>query len=110
MTPGGRTTYLSELRSGSELLAVRATGQTRRIVVGRVKIESRPLLLEVRSRSRSGTEVNLIVQDDWHVRLLGPGGSVNNVTELEPGDKLLGYVPTEARHVGLPITEFCDER
>ena len=54
--------------------------------------------------------MNLIAQDDWHVRLLGPGGSVNNVTELKPGDKLLGYVPTEARHVGLPITEFCDER
>ena len=24
--------------------------------------------------------------------------------------ELLGYVPTEARHVGLPITEFCEER
>ena len=44
------------------------------------------------------------------MRLLGPGGSVNNVTELKPGDVLLGYVPTEARHVGLPITEFCEER
>ncbi|MCV7106877.1 3-dehydroquinate synthase II [Mycolicibacterium chitae] len=42
--------------------------------------------------------------------LLGPGGTVNNVTELKTGDHLLGYVPTESRHVGLPITEFCDER
>jgi 3-amino-4-hydroxybenzoic acid synthase len=109
MAPGGRTTYLSELRSGSELLAVRATGETRRIVVGRVKIESRPLL-EVRSRSCSGTEVNLIVQDDWHVRVLGPGASVLNVTHLNPGDKVLGLTLDVQRHVGYQVSEYCLEQ
>lgn len=109
MAPGGRTRYLSELRSGSALLAVRVTGQTRRIVVGRVKIETRPLL-EIRASSSSGTEVDLIVQDDWHVRVLGPGGSVHNVTHLEPGDRLLGTTLREQRHVGYALTEFCLEQ
>lgn len=109
MTPGGRTTYLSELRSGAELLAVRSTGETRRIVVGRVKIESRPLL-EVRSRSSSGTEVSLIVQDDWHVRVLGPGACVLNVTHLNAGDKLLGLTLDTQRHVGYALSEFCLEQ
>jgi 3-amino-4-hydroxybenzoic acid synthase len=109
MTPGGRTRYLSELRSGGELLAVRTTGETRRIVVGRVKIEARPLL-QVRARSRSGAEVDLIVQDDWHVRVLGPGARVLNVTHLEAGDKLLGLTLDEQRHVGYALSEFCLEQ
>jgi 3-amino-4-hydroxybenzoic acid synthase len=54
--------------------------------------------------------VNLILQDDWHVRVLGPGGVVLNSTELKAGDKVLGYLPTEDRHVGYPIAEFCLEK
>lgn len=109
MAPRGRTRYLSELRSGAELLAVQATGQTRRIVVGRVKIETRPLL-EISARGGAGTEVDLIVQDDWHVRVLGPGGRVYNVTDLQPGDRLLGALLDEQRHVGYALSEFCLEQ
>ncbi len=105
---GGRTNYLSELRAGGKILAVDAQGRTRPVSVGRVKIESRPLL-SIDARSESGDAVNLIVQDDWHVRLLGPGAVVLNVTELTPGTKLLGYLPSEERHVGYPIDEFCIE-
>lgn len=43
--PGGRTFYLSELQSGSEVLVVDAKGKSRPKIVGRVKIEARPLLL-----------------------------------------------------------------
>ena len=43
--PGGRTGYLSELRSGSEVLVADAGGRTRTALVGRAKIERRPLLL-----------------------------------------------------------------
>jgi 3-amino-4-hydroxybenzoic acid synthase len=93
--PDNRTNYLSELRSGS-------------VVVGRAKLESRPLLT-ITARSADGVEVSLTVQDDWHVRVLGPGGKVRNVTELEPGDELLGHLATDQRHVGIPIGEFCRE-
>jgi 3-amino-4-hydroxybenzoic acid synthase len=58
----------------------------------------------------NGRTVNLILQDDWHVRVLGPGGTVLNSTELRPGDKVLGYLPSEDRHVGYPISEFCLEK
>ncbi len=109
MTPDNRTRYVSELRAGQPILAVRTDGSVREVRIGRVKIERRPLI-SITATSATGKTINVIAQDDWHVRLLGPGGSVNNVTELKPGDVLLGYVPTEARHVGLPITEFCEER
>ncbi|MFJ2115672.1 MULTISPECIES: 3-dehydroquinate synthase II family protein [unclassified Streptomyces] len=104
-----RTNYLSELRAGAELIAVRADGRARRVVLGRVKIERRPLL-SILATGPDGQSCNIIVQDDWHVRLLGPHGKVLNVTELKPGDTLLGFLPTEARHVGLPVDEFCIER
>ncbi|MFI6008279.1 3-dehydroquinate synthase II family protein [Streptomyces sp. NPDC051243] len=106
--PDNRTSYLSEVGSGTALLAVGADGRTRRVVVGRAKLESRPLL-EIRTHAEDGRLVSLTVQDDWHVRVLGPGGKVLNVTELQPGDELLGYLATDKRHVGLPIGEFCKE-
>lgn len=42
--PGGRTGYLSELKTGAEVLVADAAGRTRTALVGRVKIESRPLV------------------------------------------------------------------
>lgn len=106
--PDNRTNYLSEVGSGTALLAVGADGRTRRVVVGRAKLESRPLL-EIRTHAEDGRLVSLTVQDDWHVRVLGPGGKVLNVTELRTGDELLGYLAADKRHVGLPIGEFCKE-
>ncbi|WP_030383447.1 MULTISPECIES: 3-dehydroquinate synthase II family protein [unclassified Streptomyces] len=104
-----RTNYLSELQAGSTVLGVTTEGRTRRIVVGRVKLESRPMLT-IRAVSESGTEVSLTVQDDWHVRVLGPGAAVLNVTELKAGDQLLGYLADDKRHVGWPVGEFCIEK
>jgi 3-amino-4-hydroxybenzoic acid synthase len=104
-----RTSYLSELHAGSTVLAVDARGNTRTVTVGRTKIESRPLL-SIDAVSSDGRPVNLILQNDWHVRVLAPGGVVRNCTELIPGDRLLGYLPTHDRHVGYPIDELCYER
>jgi 3-amino-4-hydroxybenzoic acid synthase len=109
LSTDARTNYLSELRAGSKVMAVDVKGQTRLVTVGRVKIESRPLL-SINAVAPNGRTVNLILQDDWHVRVLGPGGVVLNSTELKPGDVLLGYLPTEDRHVGYPINEFCLEQ
>ncbi|CAM5397688.1 3-dehydroquinate synthase II family protein [Streptomyces abikoensis] len=109
LTPDNRTRYLAELGGGSDLLAVNVKGEARRIAVGRIKMETRPLL-RIQARSASGTDIDLVMQDDWHVRLLGPGGSVHNATELKPGDKVLGYALSDQRHVGYPIKEFLHEQ
>ncbi|MEV6841946.1 3-dehydroquinate synthase II [Actinoplanes sp. NPDC051411] len=104
-----RTRYLSELGAGDTVLAVGADGRTRRVTVGRVKIETRPLL-SMEAVAPGGERANLIVQDDWHVRVLGPGATVLNSTELKPGDEILGYLPGRDRHVGYPIDEQCYEQ
>ena len=105
---GGRTRYLSELTAGDRVTAVRTDGSTRLVTVGRVKIESRPLI-SIDAESADGRPVNLILQHDWHVRVLGPGAEVLNSTELRPGHLVLGYLPTADRHVGYPIEEYCRE-
>lgn len=104
-----RTNYLSELRSGMPVLAVRADGSVRTVVVGRTKLERRPLL-QITAHGPSGEQVCLTVQDDWHVRVLGPGAAVRNVTELARGTELLGYLAVDRRHVGFPVEEFCSEQ
>ncbi len=105
----GRTSYLSELEAGSKVLAVDTKGRTRLVTVGRVKIETRPLI-SIDAVAPNGQAVNLILQDDWHVRVLGPDSVVLNSTELRPGDLVLGHLPTADRHVGYPIDEFCREQ
>jgi 3-amino-4-hydroxybenzoic acid synthase len=104
----GRTRYLSELRAGSKVLAVDVRGAARLVTVGRVKIESRPLIC-VEAVAANGQGVNVFLQDDWHVRVFGADGAVLHSTELEPGDGLLGHLPTADRHVGYAIDEFCLE-
>jgi 3-dehydroquinate synthase II len=41
--PNGKTKYLSEIEAGSEVLIVKNNGSSRRVTVGRSKIETRPL-------------------------------------------------------------------
>ena len=69
---GGRTAYLSELHTGSQVLVVDAMGRSRTALVGRVKIESRALLLvEV---DVDGQKHSVLLQNAETVCLVGPGG------------------------------------
>ncbi|MGE5509313.1 MAG: 3-dehydroquinate synthase II [Chitinophagales bacterium] len=106
--PQGRAEYLTDLAAGSKVLSVSWQGETRPLTVGRVKLEVRPLLLI--QGEAAGVPVNVIVQDDWHIRLMGVGGEPRNATEVRPGEELLGYLCPAGRHVGLPVEETIVER
>lgn len=105
--PDDRAVYLSDLRAGSQVLAVSAAGHTRPVTVGRVKIERRPLLMI--EAEIDGQAVNTFIQDDWHVRMMGAGGEIRPSSEIGPGDQLLGYLDTPGRHVGIRIHETIEE-
>ena len=69
---GGVTSYLSELHTGSQVMVVDAQGRSRTVLVGRVKIESRPLLLvEVEVE---GQRHSVLLQNSDTVCLVTPGG------------------------------------
>ncbi|MEU0007151.1 3-dehydroquinate synthase II [Streptomyces sp. NPDC006314] len=109
LAPGNQTWYLSDLRAGMEVLAVKTDGTARPVTVGRVKIERRPML-QIRAQAPDGTVVTTIMQEDWHVRVFGTDSLPKNITELKPGDKVFGYTTAPGRHVGVKVDELIIEQ
>ena len=140
--PNETAMYLSELKAGSEVLAVNRDGRTRLVTVGRAKVERRPLLcidvqvrlddLSAATRERaeelqrrllavtppgeradpsdgSTLRLNVFLQNDWHVRVMGADGFVKHATLLQPGDRVLAHVDLPGRHTGLRVTETIYE-
>jgi len=106
--PGGRTAYLSELSAGSEVLLVDGTGTGETAIVGRVKVERRPLLM-VRARVPSGTTYSAILQNAETIRLAGPGGAAVSVSRLSEGDAVLMAEEAAGRHFGVAVEETIRE-
>lgn len=116
--PGGRTSYLAELQSGMQVLVVDAYGLQRSVAVGRVKIETRPLVLvEAVLENNSSTTCSLLLQNAETVSLIhSPTGTDTNlslaipVTSLKAGDRVLVSIQDGARHTGIAIKEFILEK
>ncbi|WFB10755.1 3-dehydroquinate synthase II [Streptomyces sp. LX-29] len=101
------TAYITDLSAGEHSHAVAADGTFREVGIGRVKTELRPLrLIEAR---HGDVTVNVILQDDWHVRVMGGDGKPKNLTDVTPGSTLLGLVTEPGRHVGIKVSEHIDE-
>jgi 3-dehydroquinate synthase II len=100
-SPSG-TRYVSELKSGEEVLVVDREGKVRVTNVARSKIEWRPLLLI--EAEYSGKTLKLIVQNAETIRVVTPEGS-KAVTDLRKGDKILAHVEEGGRHFGTLVKE-----
>ncbi|XP_021758448.1 uncharacterized protein LOC110723403 isoform X1 [Chenopodium quinoa] len=113
--PGGKTCYLSELKSGEEVLVVDQNGQQRTAIVGRVKIETRPLVL-VEAKDSDQSSYSILLQNAETVGFVSPHGGHGcertpiPVTSLKVGDEVLLRVQGGARHTGIEIQEFIVER
>ncbi len=109
--PGGRTKYLAELEPGDEVLVVDREGNARTAIVGRLKIEKRPLLLI--KAEYEGIELQTIVQNAETIHLVREDGEPVSVVDLKPGDKVLAYVETDerkGRHFGMEVEETIIEK
>lgn len=108
LVPGGRTRYLSELHAGDEVLVADPEGRTRSVVLGRVKIERRPLLLVV-AETAEGRRVHTLLQNAETIRLVGPEGT-RSVVDLKEGDAVLVRLDMGGRHFGMSVDETVLER
>jgi 3-dehydroquinate synthase II len=109
VVPGGGTRYLSEIESGSEVWIVNEEGIARSAVVGRSKIETRPLRL-IRAEI-NGEEGTVILQNAETIRLISKDGKLLSVTEIKVGDEVLGYAKqATGRHFGMEFDEFIVEK
>ncbi|MFB6127628.1 MAG: 3-dehydroquinate synthase II [Halolamina sp.] len=115
-TPDGGTKYLAELSSGDEVQVVDAAGRTREAIVGRAKIEKRPMFrvqAEVAvdgedGRSRVDT-VETLLQNAETVKVGTPNGR-KAVTDLEEGDEVRLYYESGGRHFGEKVEESIIEK
>ena len=106
-TPDGGTKYLSELKSGDEVQVVNTDGETREVIVGRVKIEKRPMFrveLEL-----DGDRVETLLQNAETIKT-ATGEGRKAVTDLDVGDELLVYYEDVARHFGEAVDESIIEK
>lgn len=109
LVPGGKTKYLSELSAGDEVVTVDATGRQRTAIVGRMKIERRPLIL-VEARTSDGRHHSVILQNAETVKLLSAEEQPLSVADIAEGDRVLVHLQAEARHTGIEIEEQILER
>lgn len=102
LTPGLKTRYLSELKTGDEVLIVNRVGGLRTGHVGRVKIERRPMTLV--ETEINGRPFSIILQNAETVRLVSEKAS-KSVSELKTGDEVLVRVEEGGRHFGTLVAE-----
>ena len=105
---GEKTRYLSELSAGDDVLIINSGGETRPAVVGRVKIERRPLMLV--EAEVEGTKIKTLLQNAETIKLVGSDGKPIPVTALKEGDEVLVYFEAAARHFGIKIEETIIEK
>lgn len=106
--PGGKTRYLSELSAGEGVMIVDHKGNGTAGIVGRLKIEKRPMILV---RAKVGeTKITTILQNAETIRLTDPEGHPISVVSLTPGDKVLVALEASGRHFGHKIEETITEK
>jgi 3-dehydroquinate synthase II len=105
---GGKTRYLSELEAGDQVMVVNYQGQTQPAVVGRVKIERRPLLLV--EAEAAGQTFSVILQNAETIRLTTPEGNPVSVVDLKKGDEVLVAIEEAGRHFGMKVEETIQEK
>lgn len=108
LMPDGKTAYLSDLATGGQVLVSDAKGTAHSAIIGRVKIERRPLLLVEAAAGKE--KVSLILQNAETIRLVGKDGKAISVVALKVGDEILGTAFEGGRHFGMAIKETIREK
>tara|TARA_B100000401_G_scaffold101088_1_gene65316 strand:- start:368 stop:1306 length:939 start_codon:yes stop_codon:yes gene_type:complete len=97
----GMTKYMSELETGDEIAILSSSGSIETAIVGRLKIELRPLL--VVKFEISGEEGQVVVQQAETVRFVSPKGTAVSVTDSKAGDKITVFTDDRVRHIGIAL-------
>ena len=104
----GQTKYLSEVRSGDRVLIVNFKGRSYPAIVGRVKMERRPLALV--EAEENGQNISIILQNAETIRLTEPCGKAVSLVDLKEETEVLVYRERTARHFGVPTDETIIEQ
>ncbi len=99
----GSTKYLCEIIAGDEVAIISAQGNMRSAVVGRLKIERRPLI-QISWSDGNGKEAHTFLQQAETVRLIQTPTTPTPITDVKIGIEVVGSRDPSGRHLGLPIS------
>ncbi|HIE32281.1 MAG TPA: 3-dehydroquinate synthase II [Methanosarcinales archaeon] len=105
---GDKTRYLSELGAGDLVTTINARGEQKDAIVGRVKIERRPLTLV--EAEVDGNVIKTLLQNAETIKLVGADGAPISIANLKVGDEVLAHFEDSARHFGMKIDETIIEK
>jgi 3-dehydroquinate synthase II len=109
LLPDGKTKYLSEIESGAEVLIISQEGLSRPVIVGRSKIETRPLRL-IKAET-NGEQGSIILQNAETIRVVSKEGNLVSVTDLKVGNEILTHISQRSgRHFGMEVDEYILEK
>lgn len=108
MLPENKTKYLADLRSGDTVLIVNHKGETFTSVIGRIKLEKRPML-RIEIKGKIGN-FSVVLQNAETIRVVTPDGKSKSVVSLQKGDKVVIFEEKGGRHFGHQIEETIEEK
>jgi 3-dehydroquinate synthase II len=104
------------LQSGDKVLVVDNQGNSRIVFIGRVKIETRPMLLidlevfKEENQSQKIIPLKVTLQNAETVMVIGTDRLPISVPKLNVGDKILVNLGPGATHFGIKIKEQIIEK
>ena len=104
--------------TGDEVIVTNVKGNTRIVTVGRVKIETRPMILfklEADAKDKEEKQdikipINIILQNAETIRVVKKDNSPISVVDLKIGDEFIIYLGPGATHFGTTIKESIIEK
>lgn len=107
-----KTKYLSEIKGGDKVFAVDYMGNARVVTVGRVKIETRPMLRFLFETQKDSVEIEIscICQNAETINLVDLHGKAKAVVNVNKGEEYLVHIGPGATHFGTIIKEKIIER
>lgn len=107
-----KTRYLSEIKGGDKVFVVDYLGNARIVTVGRVKIETRPMLrflLEAYKDSEK-IQISYICQNAETINLVDVNGRAKSVVNIKKEEEYLVHIGPGATHFGTAINERIIEK
>lgn len=107
-----RTKYLSELKGGDQVYIVDIEGNARIATIGRVKIETRPMLrFELEAFTENEViHINCICQNAETVKIVDNHGVPLPVVDIKINDEVLVHLGPGATHFGTAVKEKIVEK
>ena len=103
------TKYLSELVAGDEVAVISSSGNLRKCIIGRLKIERRPFLI-IRFKTKNEEVGQIILQQAETVRLIDKHGKALSVTDLKINDEIMIRHQNQMRHIGNALEGEMNEK